>query len=192
MSQERRSIGTSNRGRPRSSASVPKAVIYDFGASVRLWRELYAGAAVSIFETTGDGTLTARVPHPLQFNKPRTTTGDIADATRTEIGTHIMFGWMIPAAGGVDFSAVSQDRRSSRPNSSSSRASPCRSTRRFSRSTSWRFPAHETETLRENVAGYNAGVDMTWRFADHSVSGCCSATRTERKHSRRQACSRLR
>ena len=26
------------------------------------------------------------------------------------------------------------------------------------------FPGVETETLRENVMGYNAGVDMTWRF----------------------------
>src|SRR5262245_31319990 len=67
--------------------TVPTSVIYDFGGAVQLWRGLHAGAAVSIFDTTGPGDLTARVPHPLQFNKPRTTMGDIADARRTEIGT---------------------------------------------------------------------------------------------------------
>ena len=61
------------------------------------------GRAVSMFDKTGAGTLTAHVPHPLQFNKPRTTTGDIADATAPEIGQHITFGWTIPAASGLDF-----------------------------------------------------------------------------------------
>ena len=52
---------------------------------------------------SGPGTVTARVPHPLQFNKPRTTTGEIADADRREFGQHIMVGWAIPASGGLDF-----------------------------------------------------------------------------------------
>ena len=75
--------------------TVPKALIYDFGMAVRLWRGLHAGAAVSVFDTTGTGTVTARVPHPLQFNKPRTTTGDISDTTRREVGQHFMVGWNI-------------------------------------------------------------------------------------------------
>ena len=89
-----RSIGTSNRDRSPSSATIPKAVIYDFGAAVRLWRGLYAGGAVSMFDKTGAGTVTARVPHPLQFNKPRTTTGEIADADapRDRTAHHVRLG----------------------------------------------------------------------------------------------------
>ena len=145
---------------------VPKAVIYDFGASVRLWRELYAGAAVSIFETTGDGTLTARVPHPLQFNKPRTTTGDIANATRTEIGTHITFGWMIPAASGLDFLLFAGPSifMTEELFVNSLTLSLDKEVFPFDELA---FPGAETETLRESVAGYHMGVDMTWRFADH-------------------------
>ena len=66
-----------------------------------------------MFEKTGPGTVTARVPHPLQFNKPRTTTGEIADATRREIGQHITVGWTIPADPAGSTSCSSPGRRSS-------------------------------------------------------------------------------
>ena len=98
-----RSIGTSNRVRLPLSATIPQSVIYDFGAMVRVWRGLYAGGALSVFDQSGAGTVTARVPHPLQFNKPRTTAGEIADANRREFGQHITVGWTIPASGGLDF-----------------------------------------------------------------------------------------
>jgi hypothetical protein len=145
---------------------VAKAIIYDFGASVRLWRGLHAGAAVSLFEKTGTGTLTAQVPHPLQFNKPRTTIGDIADASRTEIGTHITFGWMIPAASGLDFLLFAGPSifTTEQLFVKSLTLSLDKEVFPFDELA---FPGAETETLRESVTGYNAGVDMTWRFADH-------------------------
>jgi hypothetical protein len=150
--------------------TVPKAVIYDFGASVRLWRDLHAGAAVSIFENTGSGTLTARVPHPLQFNKPRTTSGDIADASRREIGQHFTFGWMIPAASGLDILLFAGPSifATEQPFVKSLNLSLDKEVFPFDELA---FPSVETETLRETVVGYNAGVDMTWRFADHFGAG---------------------
>jgi hypothetical protein len=145
--------------------TVPKAPIYDLGATVRLWQGLHAGAAVSVFDKTGAGTLTARVPHPLQFNKPRTTTGDVAGAKRREIGRHIMFGWLIPAASGIDFMlfggpsifAAEQLFVKNLTLSLEKEVFPF---------DELAFPSMETETLRENVVGYNAGVDMTWRFTE--------------------------
>ena len=146
--------------------AVPTKMIYDLGIAVRVWRALHAGMAVSVFDdTTGSGTVKARVPHPLQFNRPRTTTGEIPDATRREIGQHLMMGWNLRAAGGLDFTLF---------------AGPSIFTtdQRFVKSLSLSldtevFPFDElafpkvvvNETLRENVMGYNAGVDMTWRFA---------------------------
>lgn len=144
--------------------AVPKAPIYDVGIAVRLWRGLHAGAAASIFEKTGTGTVTARVPHPLQFNQPRTTSGDIGGVMRREVGQHVMIGWTIPAAGGLDFTlfggpsifATEQLFVTSLELSLDKEAFPF---------DELAFPGAETETLRENVLGYNAGVDMTWRFA---------------------------
>jgi hypothetical protein len=146
--------------------TVPTSVIYDLGGTIRVWRQLRAGAAVSIFETAGDGTLTARVPHPLQFNKPRTTTGDIADARRREIGTHIMAGWTIPAARGLDFLLFGG------PSFFSTEELFVKSLtlsldKEIFPFDELPFPGAETQTIRENAVGYNAGVDMTWRFADH-------------------------
>jgi hypothetical protein len=135
-----------------------------------VWRQLYAGAAVSIFESTGVGTLTARVPHPLQFNKPRTTTGDIPNARRREIGTHIMAGWTIPAARGLDFLVFGG------PSFFSTEQLFVQSLtlsldKEIFPFDELPFPGASTRTRRENAAGYNAGVDITWRFADHFGAG---------------------
>jgi hypothetical protein len=144
---------------------VPTAVIYDLGIGVRLWRGLHAGAAFSMFDDkSGTATVTARVPHPLQFNKPRTVTGDVPSATRREVGQHIMFGWIVRAAGGLDFLlfagpsifATDQLLVKSLTLSLDNEVFPF---------DELAFPPVESETLREHVVGYNAGVDMTWRFA---------------------------
>ena len=143
---------------------VPKALVYDAGVTIRVWRGLYAGGAVSIFNATGPGALTARVPHPLQFNKPRTTTGEVAGARRFEMGEHIMFGWAIPADGGLDFTLFAG------PSIFTTEQLLVRSLT-LSLDTEvfpfdeLAFPATVTETLRDNVIGYNAGVDMTWRVS---------------------------
>jgi hypothetical protein len=145
--------------------TVPRALVYDMGVAVRLWRSLHAGLAVSILDKPGSGAVTASVPHPLQFNKPRTTSGDIAGAGRTEIGQHIMFGWAIPAAGGLDFLlfggptifTTEQLLVTSLTLSLDKEVFPF---------DELAFPGAQTETLRENVMGYHAGVDMTWRFTD--------------------------
>ncbi len=142
---------------------IPQSVIFDFGAMVRVWRGLYAGGALSIFDQTGAGTVTARVPHPLQFNKPRTTAGEIADANRREFGQHITVGWAIPASGGLDFILSggpsffnTQQLFVTRLNFSlQDEVFPFEELA---------FPRADTEIQRENAIGYNAGVDMTWRL----------------------------
>ncbi len=142
---------------------IPQSLIFDFGAMVRVWRGLYAGGALSIFDQTGAGTVTARVPHPLQFNKPRTTAGEIADANRREFGQHITVGWAIPASGGLDFILSggpsffnTQQLFVTRLNFSlQDEVFPFEELA---------FPRADTEIQRENVIGYNAGVDMTWRL----------------------------
>jgi hypothetical protein len=147
---------------------VPTAVTYDLGLAVRLWRELHAGAAVTIFDDkSGGGTVTARVPHPLQFNKPRTITGDVPNATRREVGQHLMFGWNVKTAGNVEFllfagpSIIATDQLLVK-------SLTLELDKEVFPFDELAFPAVQSETLRENVMGYNVGVDMAWRFA-HNV-----------------------
>jgi hypothetical protein len=145
--------------------TVPKAPIYDLGIAVRLWRDLHAGVAVSAFEKSGAGAVTARVPHPLQFNKPRTTTGEITNANRREIGQHIVFGWMLPAAHGLDFMLFGGPTifTTEQLFATSLNLSLEKEVFPFDELA---FQGARTQMLKENVVGYNAGVDMTWRFID--------------------------
>jgi hypothetical protein len=145
--------------------TVPTAVTYDLGLAVRLWRGLHAGAAVSMFDDkNGSGTVSARVPHPLQFNKPRTVTGDVPNATRREVGQHLMFGWNVKTAGDVEFllfagpSIITTDQLVVR-------GLTFALDKEVFPFDELAFPPVESETLRENVMGYNVGVDMAWRFA---------------------------
>ena len=152
---------------------VPRAVIYDAGMAVRLWRDLHAGAAMSLFQKTGIGEVTVRVPHPLHFNKLRTATGDITGVTRRELGQHFMVGWNIRttapprpgrASRGLDFTLFAgpsvfltdQLFVTSLMLSLENEVFPF---------DELPFPGAQTEILRDNVIGYNTGVDMTWRFA---------------------------
>jgi hypothetical protein len=152
--------------------TIPKAIIYDLGASVRIWRGLHVGAAASLFDNTGPGTVTARVPHPLQFNKPRTSSGDITNTMRRELGQHLMFGWNIStvatprfgrAPRGLDFTlfagpsifVAEQLFVTSLTLSLENEVFPF---------DELAFPAAQTTSVRDTVLGYNAGVDMTWRF----------------------------
>ena len=143
--------------------TIPQSMVYDAGAMVRVWRGLYAGGALSVFTQTGAGGLTARVPHPLQFNKPRTATGDVADARRLEIGQHIMFGWAIPASRGLDFLLSAGPSIITAEQLFVTRLNLSLEQEVFPYD-ELGFPRVDTETLRENVMGYNAGVDMTWRL----------------------------
>jgi hypothetical protein len=161
--------------------AVPQGITFDGGALVRVWKRMHAGAALSYFEHTGSGTVTARVPHPLQFNQARTTTGDIAGTTRREIGQHFMFGWNFsttpaPVRGrpapyrGLDFTLFAgpsifltdQLFVTSLMLSLDEEVFPF---------TELAFPAPQSESLQANVFGYNAGVDMTWRFSRHFGAG---------------------
>ncbi len=144
---------------------VPTAVTYDLGVTARLWRGLHAGAAMSMFDDkSGAGSVTARVPHPLQFNKPRTATGEILNATRREVGQHIMFGWNVETAGGLEFLLFAGPSIFATDQLVVNSLTLTLDTEVFPFD-ELAFPAVESETLRENVMGYNAGVDMTWRVA---------------------------
>jgi len=153
--------------------TVPTAMIYDVGIAVRVWKALHAGAAMSLFEKTDASTLSMRVPHPLQFNRPRTATGDVMDVRRREVGQHFMIGWNIStiaesrrrtATRGLDFTlfagpsifVTDQLLVSSLMLALEKEVLP------FDQLA---FPGAQTQTVRENVMGYNAGVDMTWRFS---------------------------
>jgi hypothetical protein len=146
--------------------TIPKAVFYDIGGLVRVWRGLHAGIAVSIFDKAGPGDITASVPHPLQFNKPRTTSAEIAGVERREVGQHIIVGWVIPASAGIDFTVFGGPSIFTTEQTFATGLMLTLDKEKFPFD-QLEFPGAQTEIQREHVTGYNAGVDMTWRFVEH-------------------------
>jgi hypothetical protein len=144
----------------------PQDVVYDAGVLVRVWRNLRAGYAVSFFEHTGTGHIEASVPHPLQFNRPRTTTSELSGVTRREIGQHISFGWTVPTTETIDFTVFGGPSifRTEQTLVTDLTMSLDKEVFPFDELA---FPGASTETQRENVNGYHVGVDMTWRFMDN-------------------------
>ena len=142
---------------------LPRAVFYDAGIHVQVWRGLHAGAAVSIFGDTGAGDLTARVPHPLFFNQQRTTTGQVSGVKRREVGQHISVGWLIPGPAGADFTVFGGPSvfTTEQMFVTTLMLSLDKEVYPFD---ALAFPGAVTEKLREHVIGYNAGIDATWRL----------------------------
>jgi hypothetical protein len=145
---------------------IARALFYDVGASVRVWRSLYAGATISIFENSGNGNLTARVPHPLHFNRPRTVEGTVSGIERREVGQHFGVGWMVPVTGELDLVAFGGPSvfTTQQIFVTTLMLSLDKEVFPFD---SLAFPGAQTETRRENVVGYHLGADVTWKLARH-------------------------
>jgi hypothetical protein len=153
-------------GRFTFERTTPKDVFYDGSVGVRLWRGLQAGFALSFFDNTGPGTVEATVPHPLQFERPRTTESELAGITRRELGQHITVGWIIPAAANIDFTVFGGPSFFTTEQTFVTGLTMSLDKEVFP-FTALAFPGASTVLERETVVGYNAGVDMTWRFASH-------------------------
>ena len=146
--------------------TTPQDVVFDGGAMVRIWRNLQAGYAISFFENSGSGEIEARVPHPQHFNQPRTTSSTLNDITRRELGHHIMVGWTIDATHGIDFTVFAGPSFFNTEQTFVTGLTMSLDKEVFPFN-ELAFPGASTEVLRETVTGYNAGVDMTWRFSDN-------------------------
>jgi hypothetical protein len=150
--------------------TLDKAFFFDAGGTVRVWRQLHAGAAVSIFEDRGAGAVTAQVPHPLFFDKKRTVTGEVSNVSRREMGQHVSVGWAIPDVDGLDLVVFGGPSvfTTEQLFVTTLTMSLDKETYPFD---SLAFPGTLTEKRRENILGYHAGVDMIWRFTRQIGAG---------------------
>lgn len=90
---------------------------FDVAAGARVWRHLAVGVDVSFFSKTTGGSVSAQIPHPFFFNRPRTVSGDASGLTREETAAHVQLLWMMPLhsrwqlsiAGGPSWFMVGQD-----------------------------------------------------------------------------------
>jgi hypothetical protein len=90
---------------------------FEVDAGGRVWRSLAIGVGVSRFSKDTAGSVSAQVPHPFFFNRPRAVSGDASGLTREETALHLQASWMVPLrnrlqlalAGGPSWFDVGQD-----------------------------------------------------------------------------------
>jgi hypothetical protein len=139
------------------TGSVPG---FEAEGGVRLWRNLAVGAGVSWFSNQTTGTVSAQVPHPFFFNKPRAVSGDAGSLTRDETAVHVKALWMMPLSnrwqlalsGGPSWFSVGQDLVS---DVSVTQTYP------FDTAT---FASAATVHRSASKAGFNAGADVSFLF----------------------------
>jgi hypothetical protein len=137
--------------------------VLDAGGTVRVWRNLGIGAAVTWGARRTDATVSAAIPHPFLFNTPRTVTGAVGDLDRREIALHVDASGIVPLGrkaqiavfGGPSYFRVTQDLVTGVNTSS---------TYPFDTAT---FVDATTIERSQSRIGYNAGLDVTAGISKH-------------------------
>lgn len=77
-------------------SGVDSGAFFDFSVGSRVWRNVSAGIGFHRGSTSGEGALSASVPHPLIFNRHRQVAASVSGLDRTEQAVHLLLGYMIP------------------------------------------------------------------------------------------------
>ena len=87
---------------------IKGAGFFDAGARLTVWRDLSVGASFSQMDTSNSVTVTGAVPHPLQFNTPRTLPTQTLSVPHRERAVHVLAAWTIavPDIPGLDIAIV--------------------------------------------------------------------------------------
>ena len=140
-----------------SGANAP---FFDLQVALRLSGPLGLGFGVSGLNITGDAHVTAAIPHPFYFERPRNIEGTAPDVTRREAAVHMGLAYLARASdradltfyGGLSYFRVQQDLVSDVT---------------YSESFPFDTAAFSTAQIVEETAskvGYHAGVDITWKL----------------------------
>jgi len=85
-----------------SSNTFTSGSLFDVGVGLRVWKNLTVGGAYHQEQNDTDGTLTASIPSPVFFNRPRSVTETVEGLNRKESAVHVVLGWVIPFSSKFD------------------------------------------------------------------------------------------
>jgi hypothetical protein len=134
---------------------------FDVGVAIRLVGNLGVGLAVSNVNAEDDAAVTAEIPHPFFFSRPRFITGEASGLRRAELGVHTDLVYLVAVSdrvdlllqGGATFFQVKQDLVS---DVTYNESYP------FDEAS---FSSATKVQVSDSKAGYNAGVDVTWKLS---------------------------
>lgn len=148
-------------GTSTTSYKVSGVPLADVGFVVRLGSRFGAGLSGGGAALKGSGDISARLPHPLYFDKHREATGTSSNLDRTEISVHAQGAYWWPASdrlliilsGGPSLFVVNQEFTTT---VNYSEQYP------FDSAT---FTSVDLEKQRARRVGFNAGVDLTYQLS---------------------------
>lgn len=150
-------------GQITTKQTVAKGHVYGSGVTVRAWKSLVLGAAVSYYSKANSAQVDAQLPHPFLFDHPRLVSATASGLERSETGTHLFIGVIVPAtnrmniviSGGPSFFQVQQDLVSQ---VTYAQTYPYDEVQ---------FTGVTTERIKDHTVGYHAGADITVKFSQH-------------------------
>jgi hypothetical protein len=136
------------------------AVLVDGSVTMRLWRRMGVGVAVSQATRNGSAQIDARIPHPLLFEQPRTVAGSQPGVDGAETGVHVQLSYALQATrrltvtlfGGPSFVHLAQDIVTDLKYNESYPYDVAT------------FGSAPTARETASAVGFNAGGDVRWMF----------------------------
>lgn len=151
-------------GSVETSFEAKPALGLDGTVGIRLWRGLGIGAGLTTYapgsRNDGGGTVTARIPHPLHFNQHREVTGD-AGLRRKETAIHGSLLYFLPARSKIQ-AIIGAGATFFQAEQSFVRDVQYTHEYPYDEAT-FTGVDHDTETA--SGFGFNASVDVAWRFS---------------------------
>jgi hypothetical protein len=150
--------------------------LFDAGLSLRLWKGLGIGGAMSRFTADGLVQVEASLPHPLFFQRNREVSGESADLTREETAVHIQAQYqfapvgklLIVVGGGPSILDIKQ-----------SIATEVNFSEEFPYDAAT-FVGVDSRRISGTANGFNVGADLRWMFTrNFGVGGVVRFTRAK-------------
>ena len=150
--------------------------LIDLAAGYRVWKNIGVGVAVSATSGKGDADVTASVPHPFFFNQPRTVTGSESGIAHSETAVHLQLQYIVPATGRLHFTL---EGGPSWVNVDHEIVTDVTVTESYPYDTA-AFGGAVTKSTKASALGFNAGIDVTWLFAESvGIGGIIRYTRAD-------------
>jgi hypothetical protein len=146
--------------------SVNAAKEFEIGGGAYVTHSLAVGASLSRLKKSDDSPVSAQVPHPFFFNRPRAVSGTAAGLTRTETAVHMKLLWIASAggfqavlSGGPTYFKIKQDLVDDI---------------RISQSYPYDTATFDSAVVTNHAAsglGFNAGLDLIYLVTPHMGVG---------------------
>ena len=144
--------------------TINSGAFIEFGGVYKVRPNLGVGLTYSFLSNKGDGTISGTLPHPEQFDSPRSFSASVDDLAHSEQAVHFQAVWFVPFTDKVDFQI------SGGPSLFRVKQGLIRSVA-FSEIppafTSVTIDSIDVIELRDSGWGFNIGADMIYALTPH-------------------------